>query len=546
MGLRGPGAKPKAKSSKKPGRKAQPKPWEAPGLSRAERVIAFIESLKITVGKTAGSPFLLREWQKAKLRRVYDPVDGQGRRIARTVLDTMARKNGKTALAAALALCHMAGPEAEPRGQVYSAASDRDQAALIFAELEAFINADDDLASRCNIVRFHKKIEVLSGPGAGTTYAAMSSDARKAHGRGPSFSICDELAQWPGRELYDNLTTGTGARDEPLNWVISTQSSDPLHVMSELVDYGRRVMSGEVDDPSFVAFIAEVPDDLDIWDEANWPLANPALGDFRSLIEMRQMAAKAKRMPSFEGVFRNLYLNQRVSPDEAFIAAPEWRACAKALSIDECVGLTCYGGLDLSSTTDLTALLLGFPDADLHLSIFPFFWLPEGTLREREEHDRVPYSRWRDEGFLFTTPGRAIDKRFPLRFLASCQERFDLRVLRYDRWRIEDLKTLAADDGITLPLEPHGQGYKDMGPAVESFETAILNRTLYHPNHPILNWNAANARTIKDPTGARKVCKVKSTGRVDGIVAALMAVAAAQNAQPANPFIFGGEAVIAA
>jgi phage terminase large subunit-like protein len=299
-------------------------------------------------------------------------------------------------------------------------------------------------------------------------------------------------------------------------------------------------------DPGFAGFIYEAPDDADIWDESVWYVANPALGDFRSLEEMRQFAERAKRMPASEAVFRNLYLNQAVSPDERLIPEAEWRACAKVLNIEECAGLTCYAGLDLSSTTDLTSLVLLFPDADLHMSVFPFFWLPEEGLAEKADRDRVPYLAWKEKGFLFTTPGKAIDKRFPLRFLASCQERFDLRVLRYDRWRIEDLKTLATDDGIVLPLEPHGQGYKDMGPAVDAFEIALKNRTLYHPNHPILNWNAANVRAMIDPTGARKPAKDKSTGRIDGIVAMLMAVAAAQNAQPADPFIFGGEAILAA
>jgi phage terminase large subunit-like protein len=546
MGLRGPGAKPKAKSAKKSGRKAQPKPWEAPGLSRADRVIAFIESLKITKGVKTPIPFVLREWQKRIIRAIYEPHDQAGARLCRTALITMGRKNGKTQIAAALALCHLVGPEAESRGEVYSAASDRNQAAIVFREMEAFIGADEDLTERCNVVRFYKTIEVMKGAGAGSIYAALSSDARKAHGLGPSFFVCDELAQWPGRELYDNLDTGTGARQEPLGMIISTASSDPLHVMSEVVDYGRRVQSGDILDRHFVPFIFEVPEGDDIWDEANWHKANPALGDFRSLEEMRIKAAKAKRVPSEEGVFRNLYLNQPAAIEARMFAQAEWRECAKPLNIDECVGLTCYAGLDLASTTDLTSLVLVFPDTDLHLSVFPFFWLPDDGLAEKADHDRVPYLAWKEKGFLFTTPGRAIDKRFPLRFLASCQERFDLRVVRYDRWGIQDLIQLADSDGIMLPLEPHGQGYKDMGPAVNAFEIAMLNRTLYHPNHPILNWNVANAVALRDPTGARKPAKDKSTGRIDGLVAALMAVAAAQNAQPANPFIFGGEAVIAA
>jgi phage terminase large subunit-like protein len=543
MGLRGPGAKPKAKPKKKKAEQAQPKPWDAPGLSRAERVIAFIESLKITKGVKTPIPFVLREWQKAFIRAIYGPTTAAGRRLCRNALLTMGRKNGKTQLAAALALCHLVGPEAESRGEVYSAASDRNQASIIFDELEAFIGADGDLTSRCNIQRFAKKIEDLT---TGSKYAALSSDARKAHGLGPSFYVCDELAQWPSRELYDNLRTGTGARQEPLGIVISTASSDPHHVLSELVADARRVIAGEVSAPHFVPLIYEVPEGDDIWAEANWYKANPALGDFRDLEEMRLEAEDAKRVPSKEAAFRNLYLNQPASAEARMFAEPEWRACAKVLSIDECVGMTCYAGLDLSSTTDLTALVLCFPDADMHLSVFPFFWLPEEGLKDRERNDHVPYLAWKDRGLLFTTPGRAIDQRWPLRFIAECQARFNLVSLRYDRWGIQAMKTLAEADGITLPFEDHGQGYKDMAPAVVAFEAAMMNRTLYHPNHPILNWNVANAVALRDPTGARKPAKHKSTGRIDGLVAALMAVAAAQNAQPANPFIFGGEAVIAA
>jgi phage terminase large subunit-like protein len=335
MGMRGPGAKPVKKAGNSAAGKPKPRSWERRGLSRAARVIAFIEGLKLTAGRHAGKPFKLRPWQRAIIESIY-ATDADGNRPVRQALATMPRKNGKTELAAGLALAHLAGPEAEARGEVYSAASDRNQAGRIFRELEAFILADDDLAGRCNVQRFAKRIEVMAGPGAGSVYEALSSDAKKAHGLSPSFAVCDEVAQWLGRDLYDNLVTGTGARDEPLVVVISTQSADPNHVMSEIVSYGRSVLDGTIEDPTFHATIYSAPDDADPWSEATWYACNPALGDFRSLEEMRQFAEKAKRIPAREAVFRNLYLNQSVATQARFIAAANWRHAAPSWSVKPC------------------------------------------------------------------------------------------------------------------------------------------------------------------------------------------------------------------
>lgn len=521
MGLRGPGAKAKRRKARKT--QVSPTvavPWRKRGLTRAGRVIAFIESLQLTAGVHAGKPFRLRPFQKKIIRRGYRTK--AGRRLIRTLLATMARKNGKTQLAAALALCHLAGPEAEARGEVYSAASDRNQAARIFREMEAFITADADLTDRCNCQRFAKKIEVLHGAGAGSIYEALSSDARKAHSLSPSFVVCDELAQWPSRELFDNIITGTGARDEPLVVVISTMSSDPNHVLSELVHYGRQIADGVIDDESFEAFIFETPADADIWDERSWKASNPALGDFRSLAEMRQFAEQAKRIPARESVFRNLYLNQAVDADERFISSADWDACGAAPDLEHLRGKKCWAGLDLASTTDLTALSLYFPEDGG--GVLMHFWVPKDRLVERETSDKVPYVVWNREGLIEAPEGRAIDKLAIVRRLAEIAAVYDLQGLAYDRWRIEDLKKMLSDEGIELPMIDWGQGFRDMGPAVDAFEAAVLDAKIRHGGNPVLGWCVSNARIQTDPAGARKVAKDRSIERVDGLVSLIMAI----------------------
>lgn len=519
MGARGPGAKPTRKTALPAGEKGKRKPrWQWRGLSRAERVIAFVRDLQITSGPFAGQRLKLRPWQR-KIVRVLYATDAGGQRIVRTGLVTMPRKNGKTQLVAALALAHLVGPEAEPRGQVYSAAADRDQAGIIFREMEAMILADPTLAERCNIQRFAKRIEDME---TGSIYQALSSDARKAHGLNASFVAYDELAQAPNRHLYDTLMTSTGGRAEPLVLVISTCSSDPHHIMSELVDYGRHIQEGVIEDSTFHATIYAAPQNADPWDEAVWRDCNPALGDFRSLKEMRAFAEQAKRIPAKEAAFRALYLNQPVDPEQRFIGSADWVACNAPVEAEALRGRPCWGGLDLSSTKDLTAFVLYFPEDGG--AVLPWFWLPGDNLGEREDRDRVPYRIWCDRDLIEANPGRAIDKKAIAGRLAEIAAAYDLRAVAYDRWRIQDLKKALADDGIELPMIPWGQGFHDMGPAVDALEAAVLHGNLRHGGHPVLTWNVSNAIVVSDSTAARKIAKDKSIGRVDGLVALAMAL----------------------
>jgi len=543
MGLRGIGAKPVQRDgAKKRRRKSAAEPWETPGLSRAERVRAFIESLTITAGIHAGRKFVLREWQWKIVQALY-ATDENGRRRKRKALITIPRKNGKTQLAAALALCHLVGPEAEPRGQVYSAAADRKQAALILRELIAFVSADDKLADRI-IIREHSK--TLEDVVTGSTYEALSSDARKAHGLNVSFAIMDELAQWPKRDLYDALTTGGAARAEPLFVAISTQSHDKNHVMSELVQYGRRVLDGVIPDDTFLPVIYSAPDDSDPWSEETWFACNPALGDFRSLDEMRAAAAEAKALPAREPAFRLLYLNQPVDATARFLNARDWRACQHAEG-DGLFGQMalsrqrCILGLDLSSTTDLTALAAYFPQTG---DLRAWFWMPADNLEEAERRDHVPYRLWQRQGHIEATPGRAIDKAFVVHRMGELTKEFDVQFCAADRWRLDEIKRLMDEAGVKIELLEFGQGWRDMGPAIDAFETAVLRRELRHSGQPVLDWNVANAVTVSDPTGARKLVKEKATGRIDGLVASVMAIGAAVKVAPKKESIYKSRGLV--
>ena len=234
------------------------------------------------------------------------------------------------------------------------------------------------------------------------------------------------------------------------------------------------------------------------------------------------MAARARRMPAAEAAFRSLYLNQIVDAEQRFLSSVDWLACKHSVDTDALRGRPCWGGLDLSSTTDLTALVLVFPDGESY-DVLSWCWVPGDNLHSRADRDKVPYPVWRDQGHVEAIPGRAIDRRFIARQLAEIASAFDVRGIAYDRWRIEDLEVLLADEGIDLNLVPWGQGYRDMGPAVDALETAVLQEQLRHDS-PVLDWCASNAVVTTDPAGGRKIAKDKSHERVDGLVALAMAI----------------------
>jgi len=494
---------------------------------RAERVIQFIECLTVPSGFGSGRPFVMREWQKQFIRDIYTPCDPEThRRLVRRAILSIGRKNGKTALIAALVLVHLVGPESINNGEIYSAANDRDQAAQVFKFVAQIIRLDPELANMLRVVDSTKTVACFHN---GSFYRAISAEAGTKHGLNPTFVIYDELAQALKRDLYDVLDTSMGGREEPLFAVISTQSRDPQHIMSELIDDGVNA-----DDPTIVCHLYEVPMDCeDIYDEKVWYLANPALDDFRSLEDLRAIAEKAKRLPSEEPKFRNLYLNQRVSMTASLIGRVDWEACQgdHELLIP---GEDVYAGLDLSSVNDLTALvLISADDSD---RVMPIMWKPLETLEAHSDRDfgkgNHRYKEWYSSGLLEATEGKTVRHDEVAKRIAELSLEYNILGVAFDRWRIDNLMKeferinfeAQMGEGDGLRFVEWGQGYKMMAPAVDEFERSVLEDKLIHPCNPVLTWCVANAVVTMDGAGNRKLDKEKAKFRIDGAVALCMAL----------------------
>ncbi len=522
MGLRGRGAKGiKGRELYQP----EPQPWEAEGLSRVDRVISFLESLPVTAGLLAGTTMKLLPFQKDFLRKVYR-TDRKGRRIVRQAVLSIPRKGGKSSLAAGLLLCHLLGPEAEQRGQLYSAALDQSQASLVLAEMIAIIEATPWMLERVNIKRQVKEIHDLQN---GSLFKALSAKVGSKMGLSASFVVYDEYGQSASRELYDALYTSMGARKEPLMLTISTQAANDSMPLSKLIDYGKKVESGEIKDKTFAMTLLAAPDDADIYDPKVWRACNPALGKFLSLDDFKAQAEMVRNSPSLEPAFRNLRLNMRCSQQAAFVPERLWKACSGFVPDEDLVG-PCYGGLDLSGSLDLTAFAVWWPVCG---AVRVWCWLPEVGLQERQHEDGAPYVEWAKTGDLLTTSGKTIDRRAVAKTVADVCQKYRVAAVAYDRYRFKELERVLADDlGIDATADLHcvpwGQGFRDMAPAVDAFEAALAGEKIRHGGQGVLTMCAANAVVAMDPAGNRKLEKAKSRGRIDALQALCMACGLAE------------------
>jgi phage terminase large subunit-like protein len=488
--------------------------------------VSFLESLPITKGIYAGRKMRLLPGQKQFVEAIYGRVRSDGRRKIRIAIKSEPRGNGKTGLLAGLALCHLLGPESEPRGEVYSCAYNKLQAALIFAEMKAIIEAVPEFGARCNLQRYGKVIEVLEGDGAGSVYESLSADDKRAHGLAPSFWVYDEFAQAPNADLLNNLRTSMGKRRESLGVIISTQAANDQHSLSQLIDD-----AALLEDPSVYLQLNAAPLDADIFDEKVWFACNEALGKFLDLAEFRAQAAQAKRLPGLRAKFQNLRLNQRIDANVQFLSDADWMACADPIDLSALAGKPCYAGLDLSSTTDMTCLVLYWPDDG---ALLPYFWLPEDGLLDRDRKEGGHYRTWRDDELLETTPGKAINFRAIIHRLAEIKAKFNLHLVAYDRAFIKTFSAQCAEEGVTLPLKEFGQGYVSMSPAIQLFEAALLDRHIRHGGHPILRWHMSNVAVETDHAGNRKFSKKRAIGHIDGAIAAVMAIGVAAQPEPAK------------
>lgn len=499
-----------------------PELWENK-KGRAARVVAFLEALPITKGKLVGTNMKLLPNQRKFIERIYGPKSK-----VRLAVKSEPRGNGKTGLLAGLALCHLLGPEAEQRGEIYSAAIDRQQAGLMYNEMEAIIVAVPRYSARCNLQRFHKKIEVIEGRGEGSVYEALSSDARRAHGLSPTLWVYDELAQAKDRVLLDNLMTAMGKRNRSLGIIISTQAPKDDHPLSQLIDHGE---TGT--DETLIVDRITAPDDADAFSLKTIAACNRALGIFLDKTDVMKAAKLASRIAAFEPAHRNLRLNQRVdsSEDSRIVTKEIWAKGNVAVDPKKFEGCDCYGGLDLSGKHDLSALELGFPDKKGGFDILSFFWTPEGQLDARRPAERDLFKLWIKQGWLIGVPGPTIKFEWVAMQLAQLSQKFNIKAVGYDRWRIDDFKLELDEYGCTVPLEPFGQGFKDMAPAVELFAEKALNGLLRHGGNPVLTQSVANAILVSDPAGNQKFDKEKSNGsasiRIDGAVALTMMIGTA-------------------
>ncbi len=498
--------------------------------TRAERNIRWIEQyLRVPEGRNVGKPLRLAAFMKEDLRAIYDNPHGTRRAII-----SRARKNAKTTESAAIVLLHTCGPEARANSQLYSAAQSRDQAAILFALAAKMVRLSPDLSS---FVIVRDTAKQLFCPELGTLYRALSADASTAYGLSPVLIVHDELGQvkGPKSDLYEALETATAAQEEPLSIVISTQAPTEADLLSVLID---DALTGA--DPRTVLRFQTAPVDLDAFSEEAIRAANPAFDEFMNKTEVLAMAADARRMPSRQPEYENLVLNRRVEATAPFIARPIWLANT-GNGVADFDGLPVYGGLDLSETNDLTALVLVAPkEAIWHVR--PTFWLPADGLRDRARKDRVPYDTWASQDHLVPVPGRSIDYEWVAYRLRETFDRYDVRSIAFDRWNFKHLRPWLERAGFSEEelgrFSEFGQGFISMSPALRELEAALLNEKLCHGAHPVLTMCAANAVVQSDPAGNRKLSKSRSRGRIDGMVALAMAMAMAGTYQDDGPSIY--------
>jgi phage terminase large subunit-like protein len=480
-------------------------------LTRGQKVVAFIEKYCLAPeGDNIGQPMKLEPFQRKFVLEIYDNPYG-----THSAYLSIARKNGKTALIAAILLAHLVGPEAVQNSQIVSGAQSKEQAAVIFELARKMVDMSTALTP---LVRIQPSGKRLIGLRKNVLFRALAAEGKTAHGLSPILAILDEVGQvvGPTDKFVTAITSAQGAYQNPLLIAISTQAPTDADMFSTWIDAHKAAP-----DPRVVCHVYSAPEDCNLDDRKAWAAANPALGKFRSIADVEKQCKAAQEMPANEPEFRNLILNQRVEAVSPFVAGSVWKENGAECGPIEKKKV--WGGLDLSSVNDLTALELVTEDGGVHSE----FWLPSEGLAEKSRKDRVPYDLWAKQKFLNTTPGRAIEYEFIAEALRGVFDRCDVQKIAFDRALFEHLKQWLVKAGFSeaelAKFEPYGQGTLSMTPALRELEVKLLGRQLRHGNHPILEMCARNAKVIGD-SGARKFDKKKARGRIDGMVALAMAV----------------------
>ena len=487
----------------------------------ADYAVMFIESLCHTKGTWAGKPFELIDWQEQIIRDLFGILKPNGYRQFNTAYVEIPKKMGKSELAAAVALLLTCG-DGEERAEVYGCAADRQQAAIVFDVAADMVRMCPALSRRVKILASQKRI--IYKP-TNSFYQVLSAEAYSKHGFNIHGVVFDELHTQPNRKLFDVMTKGSGdARMQPLYFLITTAGTDTHSICYETHQKAKDILEGRKIDPTFYPVIYGADESEDWTDPKVWRKANPSLGITVGIDKVRAACESARQNPGEENAFRQLRLNQWVKQAVRWMPMEKWDACAFAVNEDDLEGRVCYGGLDLSSTTDITAFVLVFPptDEDDRYVVLPYFWIPEDSMDLRVRRDHVPYEVWERQGYLMTTEGNVVHYGYIEKFIERLGEKFNIREIAFDRWgAIQMVQNLG---GMGFTVVPFGQGFKDMSPPTKELMKLVLEKRIAHGGHPVLRWMMDNIYIRTDPAGNIKADKERSTEKIDGAVATIMAL----------------------
>ena len=488
---------------------------------KADRAVTFIENLCHTKGKWAGTPFWLLPWQEQLIRDIFGIVKPDGNRQFRTAFVEICKKVGKSELAAAVAL-YLLYADNEPSAEVYGAAADRQQASIVFDVAKQMVEMSPALMKRSKLMGATKRIVNYSNAGY---YQVLSAEVGGKHGFSVSGLVFDEIHTQPNRQLYDVLTKGSSdARQNPLHFIITTAGNDRHSIAYELHTKAVDILEGRRVDPTFYPVVYGLKDDEDWEDEANWYKVNPSLGYTVDIERLRDAYREAKQNPADEITFKWLRCNMWVSSTVAWIPDAIYMRGNEPIDMDALAGRDCYAGLDLSSTGDITALVLIFPprDEEEKYVILPYFWIPEETIPRRVKANSVPYDIWEKQGYIMSTEGNVIHYDFIEKFIMDLSEKYHILEIAVDRWNATYVIRNLEDNGLTMV--PFGQGFASMSAPTKEFYRLLMEGKIIHGGHPVMRWMAGHVVVDTDPAGNIKVTKAKSKEKIDGIVAAIMAL----------------------
>lgn len=487
---------------------------------KAEYAINFIENLKHTKGEWYNKPFILLPWQKEIIRNLFGVIKEDGYRQFTTGFVEIPKKQGKTELGAALAL-FMLTADGEWGAEVYSCAADRSQASLIYQVAVDMIKLSPALQKRLKIVASQKRIVY---PAMNSFYQVLSSEAFTKHGINPHAVLFDEI-HVANREMFNVMTHGAAdARRQPLNFLITTAGNDRHSIGFEVHQKAEDIIQGRKVDSSFYPVIYAAKESDDWTDPKVWRKANPSLGVTVQEEKMAIACESAKQNPAEENLFRQLRLNQWVKQSIRWMPMHNWEMCNFEVNPEKLKGRECYGGLDLSSSIDITAFVLVFPPIpeDDKFYVMPFFWIPEENMDLRVRRDHVPYDIWHQQGKLETTEGNVIHYGFIEKFIEKLWEDYNIKEIAFDRWGAVQMTQNLEGAGFTVV--PFGQGYRDMSPPTKELMKLVLEKRIAHGGHPVLSWMMDNIHIRTDPAGNIKPDKEKSSEKIDGAVAMIMAL----------------------